>query len=348
MNAFLKKRKQNINRSLPPEEADEFLDLLDEGIVIFNENLDITYANKKALDLLQNTDLQKRFYKKTFSICKKLVFFSYKENTIYKETVLEESSKFYLNISAIPRKNKKGVFLIFKDKTSDYKMLTMGRDFVANASHELRTPLTIIKGFSETLGDYAKLSEKTIISIVQTIIKTSKRLERIISDLLTLANIENIHYKSFSLCDLKQVIRNCKEMILLAHIDVNIEENFSEESFFVLGDSGLLEMAIKNLLENAVKYSKNNPNISLFLRKDKNKIYFKVQDNGIGIPEKDLPFIFDRFFTVDKARSRKYGGAGLGLSLVKNIFEKHQGTIEVSSELNKGSGFEIKLPLFLE
>jgi K+-sensing histidine kinase KdpD len=130
------------------------------------------------------------------------------------------------------------------------------------------------------LGDYAKLSEKTIISIVQTIIKTSKRLERIISDLLTLANIENIHYKSFSLCDLKQVIRNCKEMILLAHIDVNIEENFSEESFFVLGDSGLLEMAIKNLLENAVKYSKNNPNISLFLRKDKNKIYFI--DFGLG------------------------------------------------------------------
>lgn len=338
-------------------DTEEILNLLDEGILVLDSKFHITYANTKAYDLLKNEIKTKKKKPKKSSkensnlidlckeLAKKVSFKKEHKKVIY----LQKKLDFFLQIRAIFRKSKKDVLIIFQDKTSEYKMLTMGKDFVTNASHELRTPLTIIKGYSETLNDFSKLSKNIIKSIIEKIIKTSFRLENIISDLLTLANIENLQTLSFCKCDLKKVIQSSVDMVLLANKHAKIRLDFSKkEEMIVFAEAGLLEMAFKNLLENAVKYSKKIPNIFLSLKKEKNKVVLSIKDNGIGISKRDLPFIFDRFFTVDKARSRKHGGTGLGLSLVKNIIEKHQGNIEVSSKLKEGTIFQLRLPLFLD
>lgn len=342
MNNFLLKEFQSkINCKLDKGEAEEFLTLLDEGVVVLDKNLKITYVNKKAFELLYTN---KPIDNKILSFCEKLAILTYKKKHVYKKLVKDESSNHAFEISSIPRRDGNGLFLIFKDRTSEYHRLKIGKDFVANASHELRTPLTIIKGYCEMLSHFSKLDDKTIKEAVKKLSNTSLRLENIISDLLTLADIDNLQPHSFSECDLKRVIKNARNLVLLAHTSSEIILNLPDEHLTIHGNSGLIEMAVKNLIENAVRYSKAKPKIQISLKKESEFVELMIKDNGIGIPEKDLPFIFDRFFTVDKARSRKLGGSGLGLSLVKNIFEKHGCSIAVSSKLSVGSVFRILIP----
>lgn len=344
MQGFLFKEFQSkSNRKLEEGEAEEFLALLDEGIVVLDQNLKITYVNKKALDLLYNN---KTIDQKILQLCGKMALLSLKKENVYRKHITEEKKNQFFEISAIPRKSRSGVFLIFQDKTSDYKLLKMGKDFISNASHELRTPLTIIQGYSETLRESSKIDEKTFKEVVEKIISTSHRLKNIIFDLLTLADIENLHPLSFSPFDLKKAILSAINTVLQTSPHVKLKLDLPKEQIFFSGNGGLIEIAIKNLLENAVKYSKDKeiPEIFLSLKKEEESLKLIVEDNGIGIAEQDLHFIFDRFFRVDKSRSRKSGGTGLGLALVKNIFEKHFGKIEVSSQISIGSRFLIKLP----
>jgi two-component system, OmpR family, phosphate regulon sensor histidine kinase PhoR len=344
MNSFLLREFQNkSNRKLVEGEAEEFLALLDEGIVVLDHDLKITYVNKKALDLLYS---KRPIDEKILIFCEKMAHLSFKKGQVYKKHIVEEKMNLFFEVSSIPRKEHKGVFLIFKDSTSDYKMVKMGKDFVSNASHELRTPLTIIKGYSETLNEISKLDDRTLKEIIGKIISTSSRLENIIFDLLTLAEIENLHPLTFASCDLKEVISNATSTILQGYPHVKLTIDLPNEEINLLGHGELIEMAVKNLLENAARYSTAKPEIFVSLKREKEFTTLIIKDNGIGIPEKDLPFIFDRFFRVDKARSRKLGGTGLGLSLVKNIFEKHRGTISVDSKVDEGSLFKITLPIF--
>lgn len=345
MNNFLLKEFQSkINCKLDKGEAEEFLTLLDEGVIVFDKNLKITYVNKKALELLS---LNKPIDNKILLFCEKLVILTYKKKHVYKKMIKDEASNHAFEISSIPRKDGNGLFLIFKDRTSEYHRLKIGKDFVANASHELRTPLTIIKGYCEMLSHFSQLDIKTIKEAIKKINNTSLRLENIISDLLTLADIDNLQPHSFSECDLKRAIKNARNLILLTHTKAEIALDLPDVHVGIHGNSGLIEMAVKNLIENAVRYSKGNPKIHISLKSENECIQLTIKDNGIGIPEKDLPFIFDRFFTVDKARSRKLGGSGLGLSLVKNIFEKHGCSISVSSKISEGSVFKILIPNLL-
>ncbi|MBX9743772.1 MAG: sensor histidine kinase, partial [Chlamydiales bacterium] len=149
---------------------------------------------------------------------------------------------------------------------------------------------------------------------------------------------------SFQPCDLLALVQHCKNTLLTIYPEVSVDIRQKGGRARALIDSDLLELAIMNLLENAVKYSPAPAQIEIFLEMEgDSKVRIAVQDHGIGIPERDLPHIFDRFYTVDKARSRKSGGAGLGLSIVKTIIEKHRGTIDVRSEMGKGSRFTLEL-----
>lgn len=228
---------------------------------------------------------------------------------------------------------------------SHHKVLEMGKDFVSNASHELRTPITIIRGFAETLQDLPELSPEMLGDITEKIVRNCHRMDTLVRSLLTLADIENLSSARFHACELISLIEGCCHILLSLHPEVKITFEQNLENLTVPADRDLLELAVMNLLENAVKYSPAPASITITLSQKERETEFSIRDKGIGIPEGDLEHVFERFFTVNKAHSRRLGGAGLGLSIVKTIIEKHDGSISVCSKLGEGSTFRVLLPL---
>ncbi|MDP1608738.1 MAG: ATP-binding protein [Chlamydiales bacterium] len=339
------------------KETEDILESLSEGVIAFDTSAKVTFANQVSCKMLgvehhkmigrslselalkssQIEDLAKKCHEAVLQALQT-------SETIIQTGTLEEGGKIYLNLITAPLAQQSGAILVLQDKTSDYKIVEMGKDFVANASHELRTPITIIRGFAETLQDLPNLSPEMFREITEKIVRTCGRLDRLVKSLLILSDIENLSEDSFQPCDLLSLIEHCKNTLLTVYPDVSVHIQQKGARARAVIDSDLLDLAIMNLLENAVKYSPAPAQIEIFLEAEGNdKARIVVQDHGIGIPEKDLPHVFDRFYTVDKARSRKSGGAGLGLSIVKTIIDKHRGTIDVRSELGKGSCFTIEL-----
>jgi signal transduction histidine kinase len=252
--------------------------------------------------------------------------------------------KLYLDLIAAPKPYRSGAILVIQDKSSQHKVIEMGKDFVANASHELRTPITIIHGFAETLQDLPKISKEMLIDITEKIVRNCQRMETLIKNLLTLSDIDNIPETKFINSDVCDVLENCRHMVLAVHPTATIEIKKEKDEIKAPIDPDLMELAIMNLLDNAVKYSKPPARVTISISSQKNDVKITIADQGIGIPEEDVDKIFERFFTVDKAHSRRLGGAGLGLSIVKTIITKHEGTIQVQSIVGKGSTFTILLP----
>ena len=174
--------------------------------------------------------------------------------------------------------------------------------------------------------------------------RNCSRMTALIKDLLTLADIENIPSSRLSECHLENVVNRCKSMVLELFPEAVIEVKKQKEEAKLVADEDLLELAIMNLIENAAKYSPKPAKITVTLDDMEDHLTIKVADQGLGIPLEDQEHIFDRFYTVDKAHSQKMGGSGLGLSIVKTIIEKHFGTVELKSELGKGSTFIVTLP----
>lgn len=221
----------------------------------------------------------------------------------------------------------------------------VGRDFVANASHELRTPITIIKGFLETMRDMPEISQDLFDEILNKMVKSCQRMESLVKNLLLLADLENCPKGGFEECDLITLVDELSYNLITLHQEATIETYFKDSSIQVWANLDLIELAIRNLLENAVKYSKGAARIVIRLEAGDTTCKIRILDEGMGIPEKDLPHLFDRFYTVDKTHSRRLGGAGLGLSIVKKIVENHRGTISVSSKHQEWTEFVLELPL---
>jgi two-component system phosphate regulon sensor histidine kinase PhoR len=230
-----------------------------------------------------------------------------------------------------------GTLVVFHDVTQLRRLENMRRDFVANVSHEIKTPLTAIKGFVETLqqGNVEKQQEKErFLGIIQ---KHVDRLDAIIEDLLALSRIEQenekkeIKFESVKIVDVFQAaIQLCMPKAEKQSIRIDID---CEKDITAIFDPTLIEQAVVNLLDNAIKFSE-----------PQSTIHVSVQDHGIGIAQKHLPRLFERFYRVDKARSRSMGGTGLGLAIVKHIAQAHGGHVAVESKLGEGSRFSIHLP----
>lgn len=226
-----------------------------------------------------------------------------------------------------------------------YKIIDMKKEFIANASHELKTPITIIRGFAETLHDNPSLPQQTTVEITDKIVHSCERMTRIIRNLLTLADIENIPRSRAAPCDLVELAQSCRNTLIAVQPKAQVEIVYNEaEEFIVEADEALLEVALMNLLDNAAKYAKADPVIQIAIQRVDNHINISVQDNGLGIPESDLERIFQRFYRVNKMYSKKIGGSGLGLSIVETILEKHMGRVYVTSTLGEGSTFTMELP----
>lgn len=240
----------------------------------------------------------------------------------------------------------KGILLVFHDITELKNLEQTRKDFVANVSHELKTPITSIKGFTETLLDGAKEDPKSLEAFLNIIFVESERLQTLIEDLLELSKIEqhrfNLEIKSF---DLTSIISEVIRMLDFKAVDkgITLEFNVDLQSLTIEGDPFRLKQVFINVINNAIMYTPNGGKITVSIEEKGDLILVKVADTGIGIEKQEIPRIFERFYRVDKARSRNSGGTGLGLAIVKHLIEAHKGTISVVSELGKGSIFTISL-----
>ena len=206
------------------------------------------------------------------------------------------------------------------------KMSERGKDVVANASHELRIPVTIIKGFAETLQDFPELPRDSVADIVGKIVRNCQRMDTLVKNLMTLADLENLPELCFQKCDLVMLAEACRQTILAVHKTAQIAIEKSNESIPVAADPDILELAILNLLDNAVKYSNPPAKITIKLEQEAEQGCISISDQGIGIPSVDLRHIFERFYAVDKARSRRLGEPDSDCRLLKpsskNIMEQ--------------------------
>ena len=241
-----------------------------------------------------------------------------------------------------------GALVVFNDVTQLRRLEHMRRDFVANVSHEIKTPLTAIKGFVETIqqGKVETIEEKErFLAIVQ---KHVDRINTIVDDLLTLSKIEQedeskkISFENVKLEDVfRSAIQICMPKAAQKNIRIDLE---CEKEISAAIDPTLMEQALVNLLDNALKYSEPKSRILVKLHCENSEMIISVQDHGIGIAQKHLSRLFERFYRVDKARSREMGGTGLGLAIVKHIAQAHGGRVTVDSRLGEGSRFSIHLP----
>ena len=233
-----------------------------------------------------------------------------------------------------------GIVITIQDVTDIRRLENIRSQFVANVSHELKTPLTSIKGFSETLR-YVE-DEETRNKFLDIIDKESDRLSNLINDILILSKIENTHKmksEKFSKIDIiKEVIDVVNPQLEEKNIKINLD---NQGDSILVGDSDKFYQMILNLVSNAIKYSNNNKTIKIRSYEEKLYSIIKIEDEGFGIPKEDIPRIFERFYVVDKSRSKK--GTGLGLAIVKHIIKMFDGEIDVKSELGVGSIFTIKI-----
>ncbi|MFH1854093.1 MAG: ATP-binding protein [Candidatus Omnitrophota bacterium] len=240
-----------------------------------------------------------------------------------------------------------GAVLVFHDITELRRFEMIRQDFVANVSHELRTPVASIKGYAETLLEGALEDKKNAHDFLEIIHSDSERLAKLIDDILELSRIESgalkMMLKPYRVGPIvKRALSSIKKQVSAKSL--NMEMDIPETLPDILADEEQLLRVFLNLMDNAVKYNKDKGKIAVSASEKGGFIEIRVSDTGIGIPEKDLPRLFERFYRVDKARSRELGGTGLGLSIVKHIVLSHGGEVSVKSALDQGSTFSFTIP----
>jgi len=266
------------------------------------------------------------------------------------ELALDDSQ---IELHAVATRNEAGeitgALVLFHEITELKKMDQIRRDFVANVSHELRTPLSILRGYIETLIDNPETSREEFSRILGVMERHSKRLDSLVEDLLTLAQLEsanpNLQLRDVDLSNLfAEVIRDWGKRLAIKKRKLMVD--LSPNVPTIHADQARLQEALYNLLDNAMKYSRENGQIRLNGRCQDGEIELSVSDNGIGIGKEDLPRIFERFYRADKARSSdKVRGTGLGLAIVKHIAQLHGGRVEAESEFGKGTTIRLLLPM---
>lgn len=245
-----------------------------------------------------------------------------------------------------------GAVLVLNDVSELANLERVRRDFVANASHELKTPITAIRGLTETMLDDPSMDDETRLRFVERISAQSMRLSVLVTDLLAISRLEaDQAEQKHDLIDMQELVKRSVSAAKAACVEKQLElsldpdDTISDMKAMTVGDMQSLSQMVDNLLDNAVKYTPSGGRVSVRLTASDHQIQLQVSDTGIGIDNLARQRIFERFYRVDKARSRDLGGTGLGLSIVKNIAEQHGGAVQLESELGVGSTFTVTLPL---
>ncbi|EAF5858789.1 PAS domain-containing protein [Listeria monocytogenes] len=325
------------------------------GVMLINVDKQVIMTNRTMYQILGETEITgKPFYEviKSFALSQ-LIEGTFETKTIQqKEIILYFPREMILDASVSPILGENGeitgIILLLHDITQIRHLENVRSEFVTNVSHELKTPVTALKGFAETLLDGAMYDEVLLKKFLTIIKEESDRLHRLIMDILALSRIEqNPVAENVELVDVDEVIeqsaRTIFEMATAKNIRVTIPEKTSA-SVMIETDRDKLQQIIINLLSNAINYTPVDGKVEVKLIEQEAEVIIEVTDNGIGIPAKDIDRVFERFYRVDKARSRHSGGTGLGLSIVKHLVENCGGRIEVESQEEVGSTFRVTLP----
>lgn len=260
---------------------------------------------------------------------------------------ISEAGKFF-NVHLVPLKEdgEFSLLLFLQDKTEEKRVETIKKDFVANVSHELRTPLASIKGYSETLLDGGIEEKETLKEFLRIIDRHATRMARLIDDLLILSRLESHQMTIVSApVDIKEMILSTIPGFEKQARDkgITLSVEMPDKLPKALGDRDRLEQVVVNILDNAIKYTASGGSVRISASRSDGHVRVDVKDTGIGIPADDIPRIFERFYRVDKARSRELGGTGLGLAIVKHIIQGHNGKLNVESTPGRGSVFSFMI-----
>lgn len=338
-----KKEELDINNRI-------FLHMTD-GIIAFDMEGKIILINPAAKKLLsispEDATFDEVFGKFNLDINMEKII--YLENWTSTEERIEVEDR-YVNAFFAPFRNENdrpaGVITVLQDITEHVKLDNMRKEFIADVSHELKTPITSIMGYADTLleGEYDKEVQQKFLNVIAT---EARRMAKLVTDLLTLSRYDNnknkIQKEQF---DLGELVKKCQDKLA-----IEIKKKEHEVNCFVTADVPLVyadksdvERVVLNILSNSIKYTPDAGKISIYVGFVYNDAYIKILDNGIGIPEEDLSKIFERFYRVDKARTREMGGTGLGLSIAKDLLDKNGGSIDIKSIVGEGTEVVIKVP----
>ena len=325
-----------------------FLHMTD-GVVAFSRNGEVIHSNPAAEEMLGRTINAEATYEELFGDLLSL------EQVLQAPDYLEEErweGERFLQLLLAPfdRDRQGGVLVVLHDVTQQRKTQDMQREFVANVSHELRTPLTNIRSYAETLSDSAgELPPATEKKFLGVILNESDRMTHIVQDLLTLSRFDSgkdeLHLVRFPFDVAVQDLYNAVYMEAQRH-DHKMKLRLEPDLPAIVADRERVLQVMMNIVSNSIKYTPNGGHILVSAGREGDRVWMQVDDDGIGIPPKDRPRIFERFYRVDKARSRQSGGTGLGLSIAKEIVDRHEGVLELVDR--EGPGLSMRMELKIE
>ena len=339
MSADLEARLEQLGRDRQEREA--ILSAMEEGVILIDSAGDVAYANPSAERILGSVPRNVRGLSPTGlrSLVEEV-----KGDGLPREREVETGIPArVLSASAVPLEAIGDVMLVVRDVTVERRVEAMRRDFVTDASHELKTPAAAIRAAAETVERAVDEDPAAAVKFATQLRRDAVRLSRIVSDLLDLSRLESEH-PDLEPVRLDRVVADEMKRMKAQAVESGVALRWEGDPVTVSGSTKDLALLARNLLENAVRYTPKGGRVSVEVRGDNGSVTFSVADTGIGIPSRDLPRIFERFYRVDRARSRDTGGTGLGLSIARHVVERHGGQIQAESELGQGSRFVVTLP----
>ena len=348
---------ENLNKvTRQKKQIETILQYMTDGIMAFDLNGNIIHINSAAITLLGLTGPKNNFNEifKSIDLDVNLEKIIYLEDWAKSERKIINVKDKYLKIFFASFKDElerpAGAIVLIQDITEHVRLDNMRKEFIADVSHELKTPLTSIMGYAETLAnsEYDPEMQEKFLKVINN---ESIRMTKLVNDLLILSKYDNEQIECEKIeFNLGELVKSCLENL---QIEAD-KKNQKVECFVtanvptVKADKDGIERVVLNILSNSIKYTEDGGVIKIYVGFLYNDAYIKIIDNGIGIPEKDLDRIFERFYRVDKARTRKMGGTGLGLSIAKEILDKNNGRIDIKSKVGKGTEVVITIPTILK
>jgi two-component system phosphate regulon sensor histidine kinase PhoR len=336
---LLEAERDSVRRG---QAQDLILNAMQEGVLLFDPDGAAVFANEAlprhlgaapaTVDHLASISLRDTIHRAGFV-----------GSTLVAEVELGSPTR-WLRATAQPVGTDGTVLVVVRDVTEARRLDAIRRDFVSNASHELKTPVAAIRAVAETLGDGALQDPAAAGRFIEQLERDADRLGRIVADLLDLSRLEtgSDRFDRVAVDALAEdEVARRSETAQVAGVSLDVQVDGVPA---IQGSARDLALLLGNLIDNAISYTQSGGSVTVEVRAERDAVIVRISDTGIGIPQRELPRIFERFYRVDRARSRETGGTGLGLSIVRHVTENHGGEVTVTSELGQGSVFEVRLP----